>query len=281
MSHQWNFNHGHRRAAYAGVGVLAVLATAVLGSRVMPGNDTAGNAVVGHSVPSLSAHAEAGHKVAAKVYRKPPPISAEDRERLQEEMNEEEDGVVKGHIVPVHHPQVLNRGAVSPGSVQNAATTIVRDSAIPASGIKGGTGYESFVQEPSTDAFKTHIFQTGNWYATRSLNNGATWSYLDPFTLFGSGFCCDQVTRFDKLTQKQFWLLQYDDHLVVANASSAGATGFTNWCYYEFDATSFGLPAGTALDYNDMLTTNSFITISTNFFASTSGSAMARFPRPQ
>src|SRR5438874_2227380 len=71
--------------------------------------------------------------------------------------------------------------------------TIFRDSTIPASGIAGGYGYASYTMEPSTAGNGKYIFQTGNWYASRSYDNGSTWSYLNPFSMFGSGYCCDQV----------------------------------------------------------------------------------------
>ncbi|MGE5834239.1 MAG: hypothetical protein ACM4AI_07155, partial [Acidobacteriota bacterium] len=54
----------------------------------------------------------------------------------------------------------------------------------------------STVGEPSLAASGNQVFLSGNWYASRSVNAGAAWTHVDPFTTFPSaagGFCCDQV----------------------------------------------------------------------------------------
>lgn len=180
---------------------------------------------------------------------------------------------------PRHAP--LSPEAAVPGGISPNSASVLRNSAIPASAIAGGASFSSNTQEPSTDANGGNIFQVGNWYATRSVNNGASWSSLDPFTLFGSGFCCDQVTQYDAATGRQFWLLQYSDHLVIANAPASGASAFTGWCFWNITPAWFGLAAGTTLDYNDITIGNSNVYISTNFFpaAGAQGSAIVRLPK--
>ncbi len=68
---------------------------------------------------------------------------------------------------------------------------------------------KSPVNEPSTSGAGKVVFATGNWYAGYSLNQGATWTYLNPFTIFGGGFCCDQVTTYDASHDRIYWLGQY------------------------------------------------------------------------
>src|SRR3954470_24176338 len=117
------------------------------------------------------------------------------------------------------------------------------------------------------------------------VDNGASWSALNPFTLFGGSFCCDQVTQYDPVTGRQFWLLQYcppsdptcegpDNHLVLANATASGTEAFTNWCSYTIPPSWYGLPdATTSVDYNEMTITNHFVNIASNLFLSGGGSA--------
>ncbi|MBI3758084.1 MAG: hypothetical protein HY267_08915 [Deltaproteobacteria bacterium] len=152
--------------------------------------------------------------------------------------------------------------------------TYFRSTGIPSSGIAGGYSRVSSTQEPSTVENGKVVFQTGNWYATRSYNTGVTWQFLDPFTLFGSGFCCDQVTVYDQSRNHVFWLLQYSDRIVLAN--SVG-TDLTNWCFYSLTPALFGLPANTVLDYNDLALGKNFIYWTTNLFTGASGALIVRF----
>lgn len=183
----------------------------------------------------------------------------------------ETENVNKGHLARNTAAHAFGRATISPNSTAQR-TSILRDRALP------GTG-ASFVQEPSTDANGRNVFQTGNWFAARSTNGGTSWNYLDPYAMFGPGFCCDQVTQFDRATGRQFWLLQFDNHLVLANASASGASPYTRWCYYNITPAWFGLPAATELDYNDLTITNNFVNISTNYFGATNGSALMRLPK--
>jgi hypothetical protein len=51
---------------------------------------------------------------------------------------------------------------------------------------------------------KTAFF-TGNWFAARSTNGGATWSYVNAYSGFAD-FCCDQVTLYDGSRDTFYWL---------------------------------------------------------------------------
>lgn len=228
--------------------------------------------------------APAGKRVTPKVYRQLPILTKSQVKLLLSRMSDGKEPS-KGRMgKPPHHAPLspamrspLQRGSKA---MAPAGATMLRDTLIPVSAVSGGASSLSYTQEPSTDAdYKGQdIFQTGNWYATFSNDGGATWSFLDPLTLFGSGYCCDQVTQFDPGTGHQFWLLQFDDHLVLANAPSVALGGA--WCYLDITPKWLGLPAGTGLDYNDMTITNNFVNISTNFFPNSGGdgSGLLRLP---
>ncbi len=151
---------------------------------------------------------------------------------------------------------------------------IYRDKFIPAGGISGGYGNSSYTNEPSTAVDGKNIFQTGNWYASRSLNNGATWQYLNPFTIFSdstvSGFCCDQVTLYDAGRDRVFWLQQYGNGLKLA--LSSGQSLFKTWCYYNITPGTVGEPADTEIDYNDLALGSEYVYIASNLFPAAGGS---------
>jgi hypothetical protein len=227
---------------------------------------------------TIRATAHSGVKIRPTVYRHLPRYTKAQLRQLKRRTFDEEN-ISKGRMGGAPHHQPFGPATAKPSTASSA--TILRDTQIPASAISGGTGDLSFTQEPSTDADSTghDIFQTGNWYATFSSNGGASWSFLNPFTMFGSGFCCDQVTQYDPATGHQFWLLQFSNHLVIANAPSTALGG--SWCYWNITPGWLGLPSGTALDYNDMTITNSYVNISTNFFPSSgpSGAGLLRLPK--
>lgn len=258
-----------------------ILAIGVLVAGVLSGPSVAGAAPVRIGGTQSGAVA-AGARVTAPVSAQPRSYTEAQVAELNARKQEKDSHTGNlGKRGPEPHHGALGPQMAVPGGISTASASVVRNSAIPASGLSGGSSFASFTQEPSTDANGGNIFQTGNWYATRSTDNGASWNFLDPFTLFGSGFCCDQVTQYDAATGRQFWLLQYNNHLVLANASAAGAGAFTSWCYWNIDATWFGLAAGTTLDYNDITIGNNNVYISSNFFPASGpqGSAIVRLPK--
>ena len=268
----------HRVSGYVGAVIIAASLTGLTG--------TGPAASAGTRAPSSAHHAAAARSTAlrgavikAKVYRNPPKLTGAQIRRLNRHMYD--DSVVrKGHLAPPSRHRPLGSSTARPSRIESNVA-LLRNTTIPVSAISGGTNDLSYTQEPSTDADSSgsHIFQTGNWYATLSNNGGSSWSYLNPFTLFGSGFCCDQVTQYDPTTGHQFWLLMFSNHMVIANAPSSALGG--SWCYWNIAPSWIGQPSSTALDYNDMSITNSNVNLAINFFPSTggSGSAILRLPK--
>lgn len=180
-----------------------------------------------------------------------------------------------------------------PGSPDAASTfTIFRNTTLPVAAVGGAWSNASYTQEPSTGANGKNVFHTANWYATRSTNNGGAWTYVNPSTIFGKhptgniGFCCDQVTLYDPIHDRQWWVLQYgvgnpgQGGLKIANSS--GSSLFTGWCFWDINATWFGYANATdaGVDYNDMAVSKNYVYIASNLFPSTGGqlSGVLRLP---
>ena len=71
-----------------------------------------------------------------------------------------------GVFVTYHFEQAGNPILTNMG-IQSAATS----------------GQTSTVGEPSVATQNSDIFLTGNWYASRSSDNGANWLFVDPFSV--------------------------------------------------------------------------------------------------
>ncbi|WP_431964443.1 hypothetical protein [Actinacidiphila sp. bgisy160] len=131
------------------------------------------------------------------------------------------------------------------------------------------TGVEYSKPEPSTDQSRRDIFATANMHAEFSRDNGRIWHGLDPFTIFGPHFCCDQVTKADHRYHRQHWVLQYmpaldnapgGGHLVLANSAIGD---FVNWRPYTITPATFGWSDDLNLDYNDIVIGRRYLYLTT------------------
>ena len=267
------------------IGALLVAAGAYAAVRL-----TAGHSLrPATSSPSTAMHAVAGSggivsgkRVTARTYSSMPVPTPKQFQAAKE-------GLAETHSAPAPNRNTTNPtthpgpAVPSPGSPQAVADSSYKRFAyrsLPTTSIVGGQGYSSFVNEPSVSHAGKYIFMTGNWYAGYSANNGVTWSFLNPFTLFGSGFCCDQVAIYDKTHDHVYWLLQYGNHLTVANAPSNNPGG--SWCYYNFYNTTIGQANTTALDFNDVMVGTKDLYFTTNIFPTSGyGSEIVRLPLEQ
>jgi hypothetical protein len=110
---------------------------------------------------------------------------------------------------------------------------------------------QSTVNEPSAVSAGKETLETSNWDIADSSNNGGTWSYQDPYTLFGSGFCCDTEVRYAANQDKFVWSGTYapgnsTNRVEIALASSKTPT---SWCAYSLLPTAFGGTLGDIMDY--------------------------------
>jgi len=240
------------------------------------------NAPAGTPVLATSRTMSPGIKVEAQYTDNPPTLTPEQSRELEERWSEADRTGPRQPNHPAPMTTAAQRGAEmrSPKLAAPGDFNIYRDSVIPATGIAGGYGYSSFVMEPSSGVNGRFVLQTGNWYASRFDQNapgGGSWKYLNPFTLFGNGFCCDQVTTYLADWNQQYWVLQFGDHLALAN--SAG-TNLNSWCYWNIDASWWGLDKTQySIDYNDMTFTKNFVYIASNIFGPSGGfGAILRLP---
>lgn len=147
-------------------------------------------------------------------------------------------------------------------------------------------GFSSSVAEPSVGTQGDGIFMTHNWYAEISTNNGASFSYISPYTMFprtgafSGGFCCDQRVAQDPSRNLIFWLLQYNK----TNSTSTGTNGYriavahgqaglaTNtWQFHDFAPADFGL-TGVWLDFPHMQVSSNYLYFTANAFTTSSNS---------
>ena len=131
------------------------------------------------------------------------------------------------------------------------------------------------VAEPSVASADGQIFTTGNWYASRSTNNGTNWTHVDPYTTLPSaakGFCCDQVALHDHRRGLWIWILQYRalDHgtnvfRVAAVHDADFAAG--RWYWWDISPTLLNR-AWTSVwfDYPDAALTDDSLVVSFNQF---------------
>ena len=159
----------------------------------------------------------------------------------------------------------MGRGTKSPDRELAVGTDmrLFRNTRLPAGGVR------SPVNEPSVSQAGRDIMAVGNWYSAYSHTPaGTSWTYLDPFSIFGSGFCCDQVVTYDVTHNREFWLLQYNDHLTIANSPGGD---LTSWCFYNLSPATVGLPASSSFDFNKIALSTNFLFIATNVYSSGGG----------
>ena len=109
----------------------------------------------------------------------------------------------------------------------------------------------------------TVVLLSGNWYVDYSTDSGATFTTLNPTTVFpeslAGGFCCDQVLQYAPQIDRFLWLLQYQSgstganayRLAMASPQDVIDSNCTAWTYWDLSSASFGI--GTDwMDYPSM-----------------------------
>ena len=120
--------------------------------------------------------------------------------------------------------------------------------------------------EPSGASGGGVIFISANWVVAFSTDGGATFTQLDPTTVFPSdavGFCCDQIVQYVPSIDRFVWLLQGNGyHLATASPASIIANGGKAWTYWNLTPQVFGEPASASFDYPDMSVGNNALYLS-------------------
>lgn len=141
-------------------------------------------------------------------------------------------------------------------------------------------GQTSTVGEPSLFNNGKQLFMTGNWYATRSLDNGNSWDFVSPYNFLppvNGGFCCDQTAIYDPAHDLGIWLLQYIEQAgtnTLRVAVKRGATlGNNVWAWWDFRPEQLNPSwAGEWFDYNHAALSNNYLYVATNAFRASNGS---------
>ena len=135
-------------------------------------------------------------------------------------------------------------------------------------------GQTSTVGEPSIANNGQQIFMTGNWYATRSLDNGTTWANVSPFNLLppvDGGFCCDQTVIYDPSRDLLFWILQYitgTNSNTLRIAMKQGASlGNNTWHWWDLKPGNINASwQNEWFDYNHAALSNNYLYVGSNLF---------------
>lgn len=150
-------------------------------------------------------------------------------------------------------------------------TTIVRTISLSAAATSAMT---STVGEPSILNIGQNMLASGNWYASRSNNDGANWSAVNPFSFFpkaNDGFCCDQTLLAAPLKNMSFWLLQYIEDENGNTLRLAVNNGYqmvdTDWFWWDLVPQNVNPAwAGEWFDYNHAALSDNFLYVVTNSF---------------
>jgi len=136
-------------------------------------------------------------------------------------------------------------------------------------------GQTSTVGEPSAAVNGDEIFVSGNWYATKSVDGGASWTFVNPYTLLpspGSDFCCDQSVIYDPGRKLFFWLLQYvqdanGTNVLRVAAKKGGTLADDSWHWWDFSPKETDAAwAAEWFDYPDLELSDNFLYLTTNSF---------------
>lgn len=127
----------------------------------------------------------------------------------------------------------------------------------------------SSLGEVSVAEARETIMMTGNTWMAFSENGGASFTYINPRTIFpqdDGGLCCDQVVLYVPQFDLFVWLMQYgsatgrdgttDNRIRIAVQSPEGVrnSNGTSWTYWDFISNVFS--ATGLMDYNDMSATS-------------------------
>jgi hypothetical protein len=207
----------------------------------------------------------------------------------EEDVNEDAYTTPIGLFVPVTPSASIQVQNVESTGVQRpiasgSSVTFVLNEALPSSLYpqnllarepSGATAY------PLLDPQASVVFITANASAAYSIDGGATFTALDPRSVFPSipsgygGFCCDQIVQYVPGRDLVVWLMQFFKassgahnganflRLAVANTRDIATDAYTAWKYWDLKSDqTFGFK-GSGLDFPDMAvgTNNLFISV--------------------
>jgi hypothetical protein len=147
--------------------------------------------------------------------------------------------------------------------------------------------------EPSGASGGGVVFTTANSFAAYSTDGGATFTQLNPTTIFPNnadgGFCCDQIVQYVPSIDRFIWLMQFwrgaggsgSNRMRIASASPADiiTSHGTAWTYWDLTSGFFGLGSTKWLDYPDLSVGTNYLYMSCDEVGT--GLEVARIPLTQ
>ncbi|HEX6671259.1 MAG TPA: hypothetical protein VF084_03430 [Nitrososphaeraceae archaeon] len=125
--------------------------------------------------------------------------------------------------------------------------------------------------EPTVASNSSFIFYTGNHFASRSLDGGQQWNFIDPNV--GFPFCCDQRVIYDPNHKLYVWYIQGEDEDKRDDDKSnyvrlAISTNLSNWTLYDFKAKNIDDRKfqNIRMDYPHLVTDDNYLYFTTNIF---------------
>lgn len=237
--------------------------------------------------------------MSSPLLTEPPRLTAEERETLERRLQDKpwrilvpSDPAVRPEDITPTGPSVRLPTDDLPGGQQVPLGVddfrVFRNTALNDAATNNST---LVIDEPSLAANGRAIFYTGNVYAAVSPDAGQTFQFINPsdnFPAVNGGFCCDQITYYDRTRGALFWLLQYwadantnTQRLAVANSQANIVNN--NFYWWDWSPSDFGFPAtGYWMDFPDLAVSANFLYLTSNVFrigsGSTSTAVIARFP---
>ena len=122
------------------------------------------------------------------------------------------------------------------------------------------------------------VLATGNWYAIYSTDGGATFTSINPTTVFPNtadgGFCCDQIIQYAPTIDRFLWLMQFNPgadgnnrlRLAAASPQDIINSKCTAWTYWDLTSSQLGISpvkdTTGPMDYPDMSLGSNFLYVS-------------------
>jgi hypothetical protein len=277
--------HGRRR--FVLIAALLVVATCAPGAVATAAPSRSSRSAVAASGPGHASAGTAHRSTGRGVTAHEPVISAEERHEREEEMMNEEPApktptapqTGTRHAPPA--PLKVKQAALASSPVPKADGTplFFRRNAISSGA--------SLIAEPSVASNGTGVLETWNWYAGASLDGGAHFSFLNPYSVFPSvngGFCCDQLAHYQTAQGIFIWVLQYNEdsshnntiRVAVANSAANAANGI--FYYWDFTPQGIGSPNGTNYDQPKIASSNGNVFLTMARYGAASGSVVLRLP---
>jgi hypothetical protein len=125
--------------------------------------------------------------------------------------------------------------------------------------------FKSLTASPDVANADNVVFQTGNFYAARSVDGGKSFNFLDPFlgpfAPVNDGFCCHQGAVYDPNHDALFYLQQFfpdsstGTHRINVDSGADGSFD----CAYDLTPQQFGLASGRWFDFGELVLGTNFL----------------------